>query len=747
MPKVPAWQFLFGIAVTVVCTPTIATAAPCPNEALRGLTGRSLPDCRAYEQVSPPAKNGNDVGQTLTVPVYVAASDGMALAFETIGDLPGGSSATVLNENLSRRGPSGWTTLPISPPQSPRKNVDWPVFQYFTPNLNKAFVRTPPGPNLATGDVVGGTNLYLRDNDTGRYFALSVGTPADHPASATYNFGGASSDLSHVIFESDDALTPDAPSSFPDAPNRHPNLYEWVGGQLRLVTILPDGTPAPTGGGTGVAGGASDVTQVIDHVISPDGSRIVFGTPVDAPPDGAQIYIRKNGQQTIAASRSRRGSADPAVFPPKFWGASTDVSKVYFTSGSALTDDAALGSSSLYRYDVDADMLTNVTANPLGSGLSSVQGVLGMSDDGSYVYFSDKSTYFADQGVEGASNLYVLHGDTLRFIATGDPLDNDDLQADRRTFRVTPDGRHLVFTSTQSLTGYDNTDAVTGLPDREVFLYDAVADTLKCVSCRPDGKRPTGSAALPAPPQRYRLNRQRSVTDDGRRVFFDTSDALVPADVNGKLDAYMYEDGSPYLVSSGTDGDGSSFAGASSSGDDVFFVTRQRLTGTDTDENLDVYDARVGGGFPDPQPQVPCSGDGCQPAPTPPSASPSLASPFILGEGNAARSVPPAASFRLAAITKTERQKAARTGVLRLSVRVSEGGILKGRASARLNGRSKTVGSAVTHALRAGTAQLRLRLAKALRKELARRRTVSLSVRVTFSHASHAKTLTLELHR
>jgi hypothetical protein len=50
------------------------------------------------------------------------------------------------------------------------------------------------------------------------------------------------------------------------------------------------------------------------------------------------------------------------------------------------------------------------------------------------------------------------------------------------------------------------------------------------------------------------------------------------------------------------------FAGASADGGDVYFDTPQRLTWEDVDEHFDIYDARVGGGFPEPAaPAAPCA--------------------------------------------------------------------------------------------------------------------------------------------
>jgi hypothetical protein len=50
-----------------------------------------------------------------------------------------------------------------------------------------------------------------------------------------------------------------------------------------------------------------------------------------------------------------------------------------------------------------------------------------------------------------------------------------------------------------------------------------------------------------------------------------------------------------------------------SSGRDVFFATTQGLVPSDTDGQMDVYDARHLGGFPPaPVEAEPCSGDACQ---------------------------------------------------------------------------------------------------------------------------------------
>jgi hypothetical protein len=131
--------------------------------------------------------------------------------------------------------------------------------------------------------------------------------------------------------------------------------------------------------------------------------------------------------------------------------------------------------------------------------------------------------------------------------------------------------------------------------------------------------------------------RPRFLSDDGSKVFFSTTTALVPEDTNEVMDAYVYDTrtGEQKLLTSGKGEEGEWFVNASASGNDAFFITNQALIARDPDHLADLYDSRVGGGFvePPPPPTV-CVGDGCRGALSSPSgaASPSTAS--FSGPGN-----------------------------------------------------------------------------------------------------------------
>jgi hypothetical protein len=78
-------------------------------------------------------------------------------------------------------------------------------------------------------------------------------------------------------------------------------------------------------------------------------------------------------------------------------------------------------------------------------------------------------------------------------------------------------------------------------------------------------------------------------------------------------DVYEWHDGTVTLVSGGVQNKPAILVGGSHTGRDVFFLTTQQLVGWDGDDSTDLYDARVGGGFPEPPPQPPiCEGEACR---------------------------------------------------------------------------------------------------------------------------------------
>jgi hypothetical protein len=300
-----------------------------------------------------------------------------------------------------------------------------------------------------------------------------------------------------------------------------------------------------------------------------------------------------------------------------------------------------------------ATELTVASTFPLeyGSGIPAGTEVYGVhpasmtavSNDGSHVYFISNGVLAANANAEGATatsakpNLYVFDtasGETT-FIATVAESDIETPEGTRaglvgepdisRPAIPTPDGGVLVFASAGNLTGQNPWQQYT-----EIYRYTVSGNTLECLSCTAPGVKPTGNANFGEtaggtydPP-----GLTSPMSEDGSRVFFDTPDSLVPEDTNGSApqsakfgtptstDIYEAEGGKVYLLSSGKATTPTVLQGTTPSGNDVLFTTTAKLAPQDTDGGYEnVWDARVGGGFPEQAAGRPtCVGQSCRAA-------------------------------------------------------------------------------------------------------------------------------------
>jgi hypothetical protein len=659
----------------------LSAGAPAPA------AGGERPDGRVYEQVSTAEKHGlGAFSPYQPEPVQVSAQEGSAegslLAYQNFGTFGSPSSNTTANLYLGKRNTSGWQTSELTPPTlGPLPPGIADLGYDFSADLSRVVIKlpwlalapeTPPG---AFGRLY---NLFLRAPDGG-YSRLTTAPPKvpvpesclrcwlERDISA---FAGASSDYAHVIFEANESLTPGAPGE------GVASLYESreaSAGQPRevlLVGILPDGTIPAEGSmpGAGLSvfyggGVARAASSNIDHAISTDGSHVIFqaladgGTSAEAGQAGkAELYDRANGSKTVEISAPAEGAeaANPAAEEARFWAASPDGALVFFTSSAELTTESNTGegnvSEDLYRFNTATNALTDLTIarEPVDASTGAgVQGVVGVSEverepgEGPYVYFVATGR-LANGATDGQPNLYVSHGGGApRFIATLSGEDSADWTSTptASTAYLTPDGRHLAFMSVGRPTDYDNRDRNTGQPDSEVYEYDGEGSaTLVCASCDPSGAQPVSSAFTGAAPTSGRLgtpfHQPRVISNDGRRLFFSSSEPPPSGVGVGYAKVFEYEGGAVYPISSSASSAADVFLDASPSGNDVFFATYDRLTSGDQDNLMDIYDARVGGGFPPvPAPPTPCAAGACQAHGAPPSL-PTLASTLSIGAGN-----------------------------------------------------------------------------------------------------------------
>lgn len=655
----------FG-ALLLGCFGSAAASSMCPNEVLRGGAAAALPDCRAYEQVSPVEKGGFaafTLGGGFPLPVQ-ASPDGQRLAYMGRESFPGAeaSTATVAGHVAVRSG-TGWQTEEITPAMPETSLVTPYVVSYvFSPDLSQAVVQTPL--TLTPGATAHLLNLYERE--VGVFHAPSytllnsapppvppeVVCPSPKELETCFQvadlsaFAGASPDFRHVLFEFKTELF-----------NPEEQLYESFAGKVSQVGVLPDGKVSPVStAGSGSSAlytpGALFFDKRVMHAMSEDGSHVIFQAPADGgEPDPEQngmteVYDRIGGEETIELSAPAPGAtpASNAAESAQFWAASADGTRVFFTSSAELTTESRTNSTAepasedLYEYNLEKlarkeDPLTDLTidTNPIdASNGAEVMGVVGASADGSYVYFVAGGQLDEGEGVDKEPNLYVVHnGGKPVFIATLNGADSRDWTAfaARLGAYVTPGGTHVAFMSVNPLTGYNNSDQASGEPDSEVFEYSALSKALTCASCDPGGGRPFGEAliagamsfaAISSP-----FHQVRTVSENGSRVFFTSPPfaselAFSPSetatrkiyehesDGEGGPDGCHRVAGCTYRLSSSENTEEEAVLDVSANGSDVFFVTSEALVASDRDKLPDVYDARVAGGFAPPSPSTAC---------------------------------------------------------------------------------------------------------------------------------------------
>jgi hypothetical protein len=652
----PDTEYRFRVLATSECIAGNVCEDAGDPETLRTYPAEApgLHDGRVYELVSPAQKNSGQVlpaepgigscgadckpGSSYDHFPMQSAPSGNSAVFEGTAFAPG-TGVSLGNEYIARRDPvNGWQIVNLSPLQMQKEGRG---YQAVGEALLQALLGQA-GPALTPGAPTEFKNFYVQSIPNP--FALSsflAAGPPNRPSSGEGEFkvkyAGATPDLSIIFLAANDVLTAEDPGLAPTPENGGAtkfNLYEWevASGQLRLVNVLPGNTTSNAGASLGVEAG-SEFGVPSAHPVSADGSRVFWSN------EAGKVFVREDAALT-------KEIPDPG----KFLSANTDGSKVLLANG--------------HLYDLETGTTTDLTG-----GKSGFQGISGQSDDLSHVYFVDTEVLTSEeQNSEGAKaqagkpNLYAWDGEgevaTTKYVATLLAADNSgegtvqsrtwSLFPSKRTAQASTAGQFLAFLSVAPLTGFDNSGVCRNSNGGqelcpEIFVYDSAAGRLECASCNRTGAAPLGFSMLRLITGRGYLPQPRYMLDSGR-LYYDSQDSLSQFDTNdGVEDVYEYkpegvpgctrEGGCVALISAGRSGIDSNFLAVDPSGENVFFTSRDRLVGADTDELIDLYDAREGGGFPfeSQLPQGPCQD--CQmPTPTPAPPLPSSQSPG--GEGD-----------------------------------------------------------------------------------------------------------------
>jgi hypothetical protein len=454
----------------------------------------------------------------------------------------------------------------------------------------------------------------------------------------------------------------------------------------------------PNGHSELIGRGSIDIdSRVEGKLISEDGDHIIFETsafgghvPVqlesNAPPTGTTaVYDRTGDEQTHVVSLLpgdvTPGSGQNALYR----GASVDGEGVVFSIGSThylrhrneqtyeigqevtFAGIAEGGGRVFYVEDNDLFAFDVETEMTIPFSSSSDVTVVNVSADGSTAYFVSPSILTGDDNPNGGTaqlgerNLYRSKEGAIEFVGvlTQRDVEGENTasgfigglglwaqsvgsgQLGRDPSRTTPDGTILLFESRAALTPYNSEEHA------QVYRYDAIADTLDCLSCIPTQAPAQGFASLQtvarsssddAPFSSYGW--VPNLRDDGLRAFFQSTEPLVVNDSDGLQDVYEWEaqgvgscvrsGGCIYLISYGHSIHDEHIYALSDSGDDVFFRSSDLLLASDLDETPSIYDARVGGGFPE-EGKVSCHAEACRSdlAPPPPLPLPAAPTPGV----------------------------------------------------------------------------------------------------------------------
>ncbi len=638
--------------------PAGAPASGCANEAARQGSSALLPDCRAYEQVTPVNKGVAE--DMFTAEGLIAKPVVKSFGFPSEG---GNEFLLATNAAIGANASSGSNGYVFS-----RAAAGWGMVSLAAPGLGAQSVSKEERVfNPADLSEVAFTDQLTKIGEPQRGDAMVVGRPGGPYESIAVPVGstevvGASSDLRHVMVQS---MSHELASGATGEVSGSHALYDWSDGDLSLVNVESDGTTLVSSCGA-ILGQQSEPGTTIQGgeahgAVSGDGSKVFFTAPDPKGPAGEpgcwepgapevnppELYMRVNGSVTIPVSVAEPGVKDPTPYAAVYVGASTDGSRVFFLSRGELTADDPGHAVELYEYNTVTSTLTRVSKGDSGNAVGEVGFVAAVSSDGSTVYFGASGRLALGAPAGGLYRYDTLTRHTT-YITTGSQYPgvyypNNRLQDwtlgaaiggpagvgpnNRANWYATADGRFLVFPSSQPITGYDSGGHL------ELYRYSAADESVVCVSCGSSPAVDDASFAHAGASLGPQSLSPRPISEDGSRVFFDSANALVPGVSAGQVHVYEWHEGVIALLSPPHDPHGAVFLGASADGGNVFMGSHAQLVAQDTDSQGDLYDARVGGGFGEVAPPV-CTESGCQGVPPAPPIFATPSSTTFEGLGN-----------------------------------------------------------------------------------------------------------------
>ena len=652
---------------------------PCPNEAERTGPSARLPDCRAYEQVTPANKEGAQDNFDYSNGEEAAVGlDGEHFLLATLskwGQNVNGQGPTTYSFTRSAE---KWEMSSLSPQPQTGGVLNKP-YRFFTPDLSQVLIErewnislytSSPEVEFATGPPGGPyTTVASEQQEPTR----EGGRRAHSGHWVAQSRNGAAA----VIESPDHELIPGQPPTGTTAPIVHGSvsgqgfdLYEYFNGHLSQVNVDSEGRTIghcgaelvqgrEGGGDRGKGQGGEQDTGGPQagsvNAVSDDGSRIFFEAFPNGCPSEEEVHrLEGGGEPKIELYMRLDGTTTIDIGDYTFEGANPEGARLLLSKR---------GPSGLEYFSYNTETQVAKRLFSLEGGAIGAKHAL--SEDGDVFYF-ETDTALTPEAPSGGAKIYRydLTNESMGFVAVSSTSEGSGDGG----FYVSPNGGDFYF----------NVESVQDVSGSSVhvqaYRYDSNEGVVQCISCASPYNPEPKLISTFMPEYGPEITRPAPLgspaSANGDFVFFDTPNALVPQDVNGEVAPYGgvllkefspssdvyewrrngvdgcgHEQGCLALITNGIDGTENVLLGTDLSGRDVFFATHSQLAPTDTDRSADVYDARIGGGFPPPPPRpTECEANAC----STPAAPPSDVTPATFtfkGPGNIAPPPPPAGKW------------------------------------------------------------------------------------------------------
>jgi len=543
----------------------------CPNQTLRQQTGsNTLPDCRAYELVSP-ANMGNIILFPGVGPESSAPQANNEFAFGGgLGLIPGTGkplNSLYIDTYVATRSDEGWTTKYVG---FPGDQANYGALDATDLSMSLFIATDEDSSPQANAYCGGGRALF---NASGEFVSCLV------PPAAIRNdyLTGESAELNHFFYFNfntqtlyDNSRTANSASNISFDPAGHPLAVEY--GYEREVHS------------------------------SADGSVIVFYS-------GGQLYVRVNDAATYALGGGG------------YAGMTTDGSTIIFGAGGQLQQwNGSTNTVTLVSTGASESPLAIGKANAavLFYSPEQLDGTKGIYGQQNLYDFREGKTQFigTNLGISPPNREYGTpsfnfspDGGHMAFLSTTQDTANTNIAANGICSRDGVTGRPL-----------------TGPNCQEMYSWDATSGRIVCDSCDPHGAPPIGDT--------YGADHGLFMANDGRTFFYtpnplvpqDTDELSdVYEYVGGRPQLITTGTLAEATQVTPNQSREAGLAAVSEDGTNVFFESYASLVGQDTNGSfLKYYDARAGGGFPFVPPAAPCAAaDECHgPGSEPPTLTP-----------------------------------------------------------------------------------------------------------------------------